>query len=74
MLSTVPTPGGIGAVEAGMTGLLVLSMPKADAASVAVLDRSITLLSVIAIGGLVFVANHIITQRRAARTGAEAAI
>ena len=74
VLSTVPTPGGIGAVEAGMTGLLVLSMPKADAASVAVLDRSITLLSVIAIGGLVFVANHIITQRRAARAGAEAAI
>ena len=74
VLSTVPTPGGIGAVEAGMTGLLVLSMPKADAASVAVLDRSITLLSVIAIGGLVFVANHIVTQRRAARTEAEAAI
>lgn len=77
VLSTVPTPGGIGAVEAGMTGLLVLSMPKADAASVAVLDRSITLLSVIAIGGLVFVANHIITQRRAARAAraeAEAAI
>ncbi len=70
VLSTVPTPGGIGAVETGMTGLLVLSMPKADAASVAVLDRTITLLSVIAIGGLVFVANHLVARRRAAGRGA----
>ena len=64
VLSTVPTPGGIGAVETGMTGLLVLSMPKADAASVAVLDRTITLLSVIAIGGLAFVINHLMARRR----------
>ena len=74
VLSTVPTPGGIGAVETGMTGLLVLSMAKADAASVAVLDRTITLLSVIAIGGLVFVANHLAARRRAAgRAGGDAA-
>ena len=74
VLSTLPTPGGIGAVEAGMAGLLVISMPKADAASVAVLDRSITLLSVMVIGGLVFVANHLLTRRREAREEAEAAI
>jgi uncharacterized protein (TIRG00374 family) len=54
ILSTVPTPGGIGAVETGVTGLLALSLPKNDAASVAILDRSVTLLSVIVFGGLVF--------------------
>ncbi|MQG16078.1 MAG: flippase-like domain-containing protein [SAR202 cluster bacterium] len=54
ILSTVPTPGGIGAVEAGVTGLLALSLPKNDAASVAILDRSVTFLSVIVFGGLVF--------------------
>ena len=54
ILSTVPTPGGIGAVEAGVTGLLALSLPKNDAASIAILDRSVTLLSVIVFGGLAF--------------------
>ncbi len=64
LLSTVPTPGGIGAVETGMTGLLVLSMPKSDAASVAVLDRSITLLSVIVFGGTIFLLNGIVKGRQ----------
>ncbi len=67
LLSTVPTPGGVGAVETGKTGLLVLSMPKSDAASVAVLDRSITLLSVIVFGGIVFLANGVIKGRRIGR-------
>ena len=67
LLSTVPTPGGIGAVETGMTGLLVLSMPKSDAASVAVLDRSITLLSVMVFGGVIFLFNGIMQGRRARR-------
>ncbi len=54
ILSTVPTPGGVGAVEPGVTGLLVLGMGSGDALSVALVDRSITYLSIIAIGGLVF--------------------
>lgn len=74
VLSTVPTPGGIGAVETGMTGLLVLSMPKADAASVAVLDRSITLLSVIVIGGAIFLINGIVQGRRDRRTAESPAV
>jgi uncharacterized protein (TIRG00374 family) len=65
LLSTVPTPGGIGAVETGMTGLLILSMPKSDAASVAVLDRSITLLSVMVFGGAIFLLNGIVQGRQA---------
>ena len=54
LLSTVPTPGGIGAVEWGLTGLLVLSLELSDAVSVALVDRTITYVSVIVIGGVVF--------------------
>ena len=54
ILSTVPTPGGVGAVEPGVTGLLVLGLPRNDAASVALVDRSITYLSVLVLGGLAF--------------------
>ena len=55
VLSTVPTPGGVGAVEPGVTGLLVLGMARDDAVSAVLVDRSITYLSVIAIGFLLFV-------------------
>lgn len=54
ILSTVPTPGGVGAVEPGLTGLLVLSFDRHDAASITLVDRSITLVSVIVFGGLLF--------------------
>ena len=64
ILSTVPTPGGIGAVEPGVTGLLILSMTRHDAASVALLDRSITYLSVIVIGGIIFLIWNINRSRR----------
>ena len=52
--SETPLSGGIGAVETGMTGLLLLSLERHDAVSVALVDRSITYLSVIVIGGLLF--------------------
>ena len=55
ILSTVPTPGGVGAVEPGVTGLLVLGMAREEAASVTLVDRSITYLSILVIGGLAFV-------------------
>lgn len=64
LLSTVPTPGGVGAVEPGVTGLLVLGMARHDAASVALVDRSITYLSIIIIGGLVFLAWNLTRSRR----------
>ena len=64
ILSTVPTPGGIGAVEPGVTGLLILGMTRHDAASVALLDRSITYLSVIVIGGIIFLIWNINRSRR----------
>ena len=71
LLSTVPTPGGVGAVEPGVTGLLVLEMARHDAVSVALVDRSITYLSIIVIGGLVFLAwNLTRSRRRGKRLGA----
>ncbi len=52
ILSAVPTPGGVGAVEPGVTGLLALGMERSDAASVTLADRTITYLSVLVIGGI----------------------
>ena len=54
VLSTIPTPGGVGAVEPGMTALLLLGVSGPEAAAVTLCDRSITYLSVLVIGGLVF--------------------
>ena len=55
LLSVVPTPGGIGAVEVGTIGILLITLSNADAISVVLLDRSITFLSVIIVGAIVFV-------------------
>ena len=63
ILSTVPTPGGVGAVEPGTTTLLLLGLAKAEAASVALLDRSITYLSVLVFGGLAFAAWNLRRRR-----------
>ncbi len=52
ILSTVPTPGGVGAVEPGVTALLVLGLERSDALSVTLVDRTITYISVLVIGGL----------------------
>ena len=64
ILSTVPTPGGIGVVEPGLIGLLLLSLDRADAVSVALVDRSITYVSIIVVGGLVFLLRQVTLARR----------
>ena len=64
VLSTVPTPGGMGAVEPGVTGLLLIELSAADAASIVIIDRSITYLSVIAVGGALFLLRQIVRARR----------
>lgn len=60
LLTLVPTPGGLGAVEPGVSGLLVrlsqLTAPVAGA--VVLLDRAISYLSVILFGGLLFLARQ----------------
>ncbi len=52
LLSLFPTPGGIGAVEAGMAGLAVRisSVTLPGAAAMVLLDRAITMLSVVLTG------------------------
>ena len=64
ILSTVPTPGGVGAVEPGVTGLLLFELQRDAAVSVAVVDRSITYISVLLIGGLVFMHRQVARTRQ----------
>lgn len=65
ILTTVPiTPGGLGIVEPGIVGLLTLSLARSEAVSVVLLDRSISYLSIVLLGGLVFLFYHIGRGRR----------
>jgi hypothetical protein len=57
LLTAVPfTPAGLGIVEFGVVGILtvIYGVPPTEAAAIALVDRSISVLSVIAIGGLVY--------------------
>ena len=72
LLTLAPTPGGIGAVEAGLTGLLkqlsVLSTPSV--AALVVVDRSISYLSVIATGAALFLVRWGMRRRRSKQVAA----
>ena len=59
ILSTVPIPGGVGVVESGIVGILLLTLGQNDAVSVVLVDRSITFVSVIVIGGAIFLATQV---------------
>ncbi|MBI3977474.1 MAG: flippase-like domain-containing protein [Chloroflexi bacterium] len=67
-LTAVPfTPGGLGLVEAGVIGLLMIALPKQDAASIALLDRTISYWSLVAFGLLVYLLTevyHVTNGRR----------
>ena len=66
LLTSVPvTPGGLGIVEPGIVGLLALSLSQGDAVAVAVLDRSVSYVSVVLLGGLAFLF-WTLRQRRSA--------
>ena len=68
MLTTIPTPGGFGFVEGGLTGLLILfGLSDSDSISLVVVDRTISWLSVVLFGGILFAAWHTI---RAKKSGA----
>ena len=71
ILSTVPTPGGVGAVEPGVTGLLLIELSAPDAAAVTIVDRSITYLSVIVIGAALFLLRQAVNIRRSRERAAE---
>ena len=58
LLTAVPlTPAGLGIVEAGVVGVLtvVYGVPITDATALALVDRSISVLSVIVLGSLAYV-------------------
>ena len=57
LLTLVPTPGGVGAVESGVGGLAVRlsSLTATTAAALVLIDRAITYISVIVLGTVLFV-------------------
>lgn len=57
MLTTIPTPGGLGFVETGVAGVLTLvGMEDTPALTLTFVDRSIGWLSVVVFGGTLFFA------------------
>ena len=74
ILSAVPTPGGVGVVEPGLTGLLLLRLGEVDAVSVTVVDRSITYLTVVVVGFVPFLAGQIWQARRNRRPSQSTAL
>ena len=67
LLSAIPlTPGGIGVVETGVSGLLQLELTVELALAVALIDRTISYLSIIVTGGIAFALRQLSTARRAA--------
>jgi len=56
VLTAIPiTPGGLGLSGPGMVGLLMLRLSQTQAVAVALLDRTITYLSIVVFGGLFFI-------------------
>ena len=68
MLSTIPTPGGLGFVESGLAGVLILfGLRTEDALALTLVDRSISWFSIIVIGGVLFFAWQIFRTGRHSR-------
>ncbi len=69
LLTLVPTPGGVGAVESGVAGMAVqLSKLSASvAAAMVVVDRAITYVSIIVAGALLFLGREALHRRAAVR-------
>ena len=70
MLSLVPTPGGVGAVESGVAGLAVrlASLAKESATALVLVDRFITYISVIIVGAIIFAARPLLRRGRPSST------
>ncbi len=55
LLTTLPlTPGGVGIVETGMAGLFMLAMSQTDAVALTILDRSVSYLTILVFGTVLF--------------------
>ena len=65
LLSLVPTPGGIGAVESGVAGLAVrlAALGKEAATALVLVDRFITYISVIIVGAAIFALRPLFRRR-----------
>ncbi len=73
MLTTIPTPGGFGFVESGLTGLLIFfGLDNTTAFSVTLVDRTISWISVVIFGGLLFFYWHFVRPRRKSETRPQA--
>ena len=74
LLSLVPTPGGVGAVESGVAGLAVrlAALAKESATALVLVDRFITYISVIIIGAIIFVVRPAFRRRRPSQPDAGA--
>ena len=72
LLSLVPTPGGVGAVESGVAGLAVrlAALAKESATALVLVDRFITYISVIIVGAAIFAVRP--AFRRRARPSSQA--
>lgn len=57
------TPAGLGLVEGGVAGVLMTALPSEEAWSIALVDRTISFLSLIAVG-LVFFALRQMSRAR----------
>jgi uncharacterized protein (TIRG00374 family) len=70
LLTAIPlTPAGIGFVEAGIVGALTLyGVPPEAAVAVALVDRAISIGSLVVIGGITYALSPLV--RRAHRRGA----
>ena len=68
LLTLVPTPGGVGAVESGVAGLAVRfsTLSSSLALAMVVVDRAITYVSIIMVGFLLFLFRQAFRQRRGA--------
>ncbi|MCI0903562.1 MAG: flippase-like domain-containing protein, partial [Chloroflexi bacterium] len=71
LLTLVPTPGGVGAVESGVGGLAVRlsSLSASAAAALVLMDRAITYISVIILGAVFFLARQAVRRPRLADSG-----
>ena len=65
LLSLVPTPGGIGAVESGVAGLAIrlAALGKEAATALVLVDRFITYISVIIVGAILFAVRPLFRRR-----------
>ena len=71
LFTLVPTPGGVGVVESGVAGLLmrISSLAASSAAALVLVDRSISYLSIIVTGGVIFLTRQAYRRRGANNRG-----